>query len=154
MVGVWATLFCMVVDVVFDRMPADVWALTESWSFVTLVGDNTWLLASANPQKEMINVFLTPTTYSCCNWLNVGPIHTRLWGGQGGIWPVCHPSFFSREPQYWVGRCRRSLYCSSQLCRLLLGLLHALVTDLLRRLPPLLHRHRVHRCLWLNEENY
>lgn len=43
MVGVWATLFCVEVDMVFDMMPAVVWALTDWWVWL---GVNTRLLAS------------------------------------------------------------------------------------------------------------
>lgn len=41
MVGVWATLFCMAVVVVLERMPAEVWVFTEVSSEVALVGDST-----------------------------------------------------------------------------------------------------------------
>lgn len=44
--GVCATLFCAIVVVVFDKMPADVWAFTETPPGRVLVGDNTLLPAS------------------------------------------------------------------------------------------------------------
>lgn len=40
-VGVWATLFCAVVVVVLERMPAEVWVFTEVRSEVALEGDST-----------------------------------------------------------------------------------------------------------------
>ena len=76
-VGVCATLFCTIVVVVFDRMPADVWAFTERPAGRVLVGDNTLLpadFATARPsvryrkasQQHTLN-YTSLVSYCLCN---------------------------------------------------------------------------------------